>query len=52
MKVLPERSPDLAALIGVALELARQAEVPEVVDPDATVVGGDENLSAVNAMCE
>ena len=49
---LPEGGPDLAALVGVALELARQAEVPKVVDPDATVVGGDENLSAVNAMCE
>ena len=50
MKVLPERSPDLAALIGVALELARQAEVPEVVDPDATVVGGDENLLPRNGV--
>ena len=42
--ILPERGPDLAALVGVPLELARQAEVAQVVNPDPAVVRRHQDL--------
>ena len=42
--ILPERGPDLAALVGVPLELARQAQVAQVVDPDPAVVRRHQDL--------
>ena len=41
---LPESCPDLTAVVGVALELAGQAQVPQVVDPNPAVIGRHQNL--------
>ena len=44
LSILPECGPDLAALVGVPLELARQAQIPQVVDPDPAVVRRHQDL--------
>ena len=39
-----EASPDLAGQVGVPPELAHQAQVPQVIEPDPAVIAGDEDL--------
>ena len=39
-----EASSDLTGQVGVALVLAHQAEVPQVIQPDPAVIAGDQDL--------